>query len=67
MSDDVVYVSNSRIERVQGPRRRAYLPEETDPVWFGVHSEVAEHYGVDTNVHDPHATTLDYVIAAAAG
>ena len=67
MSNDVVYISNSRIERVKGPRRRAYLPVESDPIWFGVHSEVAEHYGVDTNVHDPHATTLDYVIAAAAG
>ena len=67
MNDEVVYVSNSRIERVKGPKRRAYLPVEEDPVWFGVHSEVAEHYGVDTNVHDPHATTLDYVIAAAAG
>jgi hypothetical protein len=29
--------------------------------------EVAEHYGVDNNVVDPHTTTLDYVIAAAAG
>lgn len=64
---DVVYTSKVRIERVKGPRRRAYLPVESEPVWFGVHSEVAEHYGVDTNVHEPHATTLDYVIAAAAG
>ena len=67
MNDKVVYVSNIRIERVQGPRRRAYLPVESEPVWFGVHSEVAEHYGVDINVHNPHATTLDYVIAATAG
>lgn len=67
MSDEVVYVSNIRIERVQGLRLRAYLPVEAEPVWFGVHSEVAEHYGVDTNIHDPHATTLDYVITAAAG
>jgi uncharacterized OsmC-like protein len=34
---------------------------------FGVHSEVAEHYGVDPDVHEPQATTLDYVVAAAAG
>lgn len=63
----VVYNSNVRIERVKGPLRRAYLPQEANPVWFGVHSEIAEHYGVDTNIHEPHATTLDYVIAAAAG
>ena len=67
MSDEVVYVSNSRIERVKGHNRRAYLPVEDEPIWFGAHSKVAEHYGIDTNVHDPHATTLDYVIAAAAG
>ena len=67
MSDQVVYTSKVKIERVKGPLRRAYLPQEDEPVWFGVHSEVAEHYGVDPQVHEPHATTLDYVVAAAAG
>ncbi len=67
MSDAVVYTSRVRIERVKGPLRRAYLPQERDPTRFGVHSEVAEHYGVDPAVHDPHATTLDYVVAATAG
>jgi len=67
MSDQVVYTSNVKIERVKGPLRRAYLPQVESPVMFGVHSEIAEHYGVDPQVHDPHATTLDYVIASAAG
>ena len=67
MSDAVVYSSKVRIERVKGPLRRAYLPKVEAPVMFGVHSEIAEHYGVDTQVHDPHATTLDYVIASTAG
>ena len=67
MSHDVVYVSKVRIERVKGPLRRAYLPEENQPVLFGVHSEIAEHYGVDTTIHEPHATTLDYLVSAAAG
>ena len=67
MSDSVVYTSKSRIERVKGPLRRAYLPQEDVPVKFGVHSEIAEHYGVDPQVHEPHATTLDYIVAAAAG
>ena len=67
MSEEVVYVSKVRIERVKGPLRRAYLPVEKAPVFFGVHSEVAAHYGVDTQIHEPHATTLDYVVAAAAG
>jgi hypothetical protein len=67
MTSEVVYTSNIRIERVKGPLRRAYLPAETEPVLFGVHSEIAAHYGVDSNVHEPHATTLDYVISAVAG
>ena len=67
MSDQVVYISKSRIERVKGPLRRAYLPKVKEPVKFGVHSEVAEHYGVDPDVHEPQATTLDYVVAAEGG
>jgi len=67
MSDPVVYTSKVRIERVKGPLRRAYLPQERSPVLFGVHSEIADHYGVDPQLHEPHATTLDYVIASTAG
>lgn len=61
------YVSNVRIERRHGPIRDAYLPAEDDPVVFGVHGAVAEHYGVKPDDFEPHATTLDYVVAAAGG
>jgi uncharacterized OsmC-like protein len=64
---EVTYISRVRIERLGGPQRLAHLPAETEPVVFGVHSEVAEHYGVDPNRYPPHATTLDYVVAAAGG
>ena len=67
MANDVVYTSRVRIERVKGPLRRAYLPVEEDPVLFGVHSEIAEHYNVDPAIHEPQAATLDYVVAATAG
>ncbi len=67
MSNPIAYVSKVRIERVKGPLRRAYLPIEPEPIRFGVHSEVAQHYGVSPEVSEPHATTLDYVVAAAAG
>jgi hypothetical protein len=63
----VVYRSQVRIERVKGPVRRAYLPAESQPVIFGVHSSVAEHYKVPPGAVEPRATTLDYVVAAAAG
>jgi hypothetical protein len=64
---EVVYRSQVRIERVRGSIRKAYLPAETDPVIFGVHGAVAEHYKVPRAVLEPHATTLDYIVAAAAG
>ncbi|MBK5294914.1 MAG: hypothetical protein JJE04_24950 [Acidobacteriia bacterium] len=64
---DVVYQSRVRIERVKGPLRRAFLPSETEPVLFGVHGAIAEHYKVPPDLADPHATTLDYIVAAAAG
>jgi hypothetical protein len=61
------YISRVRIERIKGPLRRAYLPAESEPVLFGVHGAVAEHYKVPPEVVEPHATTLDYIVAAAAG
>jgi hypothetical protein len=66
-SDPVVYRSKVRIERERGPMRRAYLPAEQQPVVFGVHSEVAQHYHVSPDAFPPRATTLDYVVAAAGG
>ena len=62
-----MYRSHVRVERVKGPVRRAYLPGETQPVVFGVHGAVAKHYKVAPGAFEPRATTLDYVVAAAAG
>lgn len=56
MSDTrkVVYTSRVRVGRKEGPMRLAYLPAETEPVVFGVHSEIAasgtrEMGGADSN------------------
>ena len=65
--NDIAYTSKSKIVRIKGPHRHAYIPQVKGHVDFGVHSEIAEHYGVDTNIHNPHATTIDYLIAATAG
>jgi len=64
---DIVYRSESRIERVKGPVRRAYLPGHTGPVFFGVHGAIAEHYNVPPDAFPPQTTTIDYVIASAGG
>jgi hypothetical protein len=63
----VVYTSKVRIEREMGPMRRAYLPAEKEPVIFGVHSAIAQHYKVPPDKFPPRATTIDYVVAAAGG
>lgn len=64
---EIVYVSKVRIERQRGSLRRAYLPAEREPVLFGVHDQIAEHYKAQPGSYEPHAATLDYVVAAAAG
>ncbi|MGH9103167.1 MAG: hypothetical protein ACRDYD_09345 [Acidimicrobiales bacterium] len=64
---EVVYRSQVTVERVRGPLRHARLPAEAEPVLFGVHGEVASHYKAKEGTYEPHATTMDYVVAAAAG
>ena len=61
------YTSKVTIERVRGPIRNATIPARREPVTFGVHSEVAEHYCVSPDDFPPDATTLDYLVAAAGG
>lgn len=63
----VAYTSEIRIVRRQGPHRHAYLPATSKAVDFGVHGAIAEHYGVSEDVADPHATTIDYLVAATGG
>ena len=63
---EVAYVSEVRIERAGGPIRHGYLPGEAEPVVYGVHGAVKEHYGYPDDYAD-HATTLDHVVGAAAG
>ena len=60
------YTSKVRIEKLEGSHRKAYItPFEDEPLDFGVHSEVAEHYGSGSG--EPMPTTLDHVVAAAGG
>jgi hypothetical protein len=63
---DVAYRSEVRLVRERGPQRTAHLPAG-EQVAFGVHGAVAEHYGVNAEDYPATSTTLDYVVAAAAG
>ncbi|MBV9452861.1 MAG: hypothetical protein JOZ19_01875 [Rubrobacter sp.] len=64
---DVTYLSQVKVVPVEGKIRQAYLPAKDEPVLFGVHNEVAEHYGVSPDEEEPHPSTLDYIVAAAGG
>lgn len=61
-----VYISEVRITRNEDGLRIANLPVDP-PVVFGVHHGIAEHYKKEAGTYEPHAATLDYVVAAAAG
>jgi hypothetical protein len=62
---DAAYVSRIRVEPLEGKIRRARLPAKEEPVFFGVHGGVAEHYGVSPEDEKPYPSTLDYLVAAA--
>lgn len=64
---EAVYVSRVSVVRQGGPVREARLPAEAQPVVFGTHDEVREYYGTAAGQYPERATTLDYVVAAAAG
>jgi hypothetical protein len=64
---EVAYTSHVKVVRQGGPMRKAWLPAESEPVQFGVHGAIAAHYKVPPDKFPPHATTLDYIVAAAAG
>lgn len=63
---DVVYRSRISLTCHQGPHRTAELPAG-ESVEFGVHGAIAQHYGVSMEGTDAISTTLDYIVAAAAG
>ena len=64
---DIAYRSEMIIERFPGSVRRTMLPGDAQPTVFGTHGAVAEHYGRTPGTYEPHATTIDHVVAATGG
>lgn len=62
----VAYTSKVRIERFKDGTRRLDLPLG-ESVLVGAHDEIAEHYKREPGTYEPHAATLDYIVAAAGG
>lgn len=64
---EVAYTSKATIVRERGPMRTARVPGRDEPITFGVHGEIAEHYGVAPEDYPPDTTTIDYLVAATGG
>ena len=64
---EVVYRSVVSAEPGPGRLKILHLPVETAAVPMGLHGAVAAHYKAAEGTYTPHATTLDYVVAATAG
>ena len=62
----VVYTARARVERFKDGTRRLDLPLG-ESVLVGSHDEIAEHYKKEAGSYEPHAATLDYIVAAAGG
>lgn len=62
---DDTYLARVQVRRTGGPDKSVLLPGETEPVTMGSHPELAPHIGADP-AHPAHASTLDYVVGAAA-
>ena len=52
---EIAYRSKVSVDREKGPLRWATLSAEPDRVAFGVHGEVAKHYGVAPDASPPRA------------
>ena len=63
---ETVYRSTVRVETGKDLARKVWLPAESRPVIFGIHAAVAKFYDLSSEAYEPHAATLDYVVAAVA-
>lgn len=62
---DVIHLSKIRIIQEKRPKRRAFIADFPHPVYFGVHAGVAAFYKMTSE--EPLPSTLDYLVASAAG
>jgi hypothetical protein len=61
----IVHVSRMTIRQEPDRIRRAYLAGFEEPIVFGLHGGVKEHYGAEPKEERP--TTIDHLVAALAG
>ncbi len=61
----LVHTARIRIEKDDGPNRRAYIEGFETPLLFGVHTNIKKFYGLEPEEERP--ATLDHLIAAVGG
>ncbi len=61
----IVYTSRVKIVQDKPPLRHAYIEGFFEPFHYGVHSGIAEFYGITPTEHHP--ATLDHMVSAVAG
>ena len=62
---ELIHTSHIRIVQDRRPLRRAYIEHFSEPILYGVHSAIADFYGVSPETEYP--STLDHLIGAVAG
>jgi uncharacterized OsmC-like protein len=67
MADEHVHLVNVHLTRERPPLRHARLDITGDEVTFGTPGWQGEHYGFEPGSVEPHAGTLDYLVASVAG
>jgi uncharacterized OsmC-like protein len=60
-----VYISEVYVRPGQGPDKLVSIPAEPTPIVMGAHGVIAQRLGA-ADGHQPHATTLDYLVGAVA-
>ena len=62
---DLIHTSCTKIVKMAGPVREAFIEDFKEPVMFGVHGKIAAFYGVKPEKEYP--ATLDCMIGAIGG
>ena len=61
----LIHTSKVSNEQLQRPIRHAFIEHFEEPTYYGVHTAIADFYGVTPETEYP--STLDHIIAAVGG
>ncbi len=62
-----VHIARIRVYQDRRPHRRAYIADFPEPVRYALHAGTKEFYGITLPPEEEAPSTLDHLVAAAAG